>query len=303
MIQVNSSIRIDLTLPVGAVSESVTVTAETPLMQPETSSLGQVVEARSVNELPLNGRNPMALGALVPGVVPQGQFGQSMVTLNPFAAGNVQISGAEANQSAAYWDGAPLNAIGYTNLQALIPTQDALQEVKVMTDNLPAEYDRFAGGIVSFTTKTGTNQFHGETYEYLRNKVLNSNNFFNNSAGIGVPAFTQNQFGANFGGPLIIPRLYNGKDKTFFFASYDGFRLREGLPLLFTVPTAAERNGDFSNLRDGNGNLIPIYDPATTKLNPTTNQYVRTPISCNGAINVICPQHLDPTAQVLMNLW
>ena len=87
-------------------------------LQPETSKLGQVVESRTVNELPLNGRNPMALVALVPGVVPQGQFGQSMVTLNPFAAGNVQINGAEANQSASYWDGAPLNAIGYGNVQA-----------------------------------------------------------------------------------------------------------------------------------------------------------------------------------------
>src|SRR5579863_9865042 len=157
VVQVESGLRVDIALEVGSVNQTVEVTAEAPLMQPETSSLGQVVETRSVNELPLNGRNPMALVALVPGVVPQGQFGESMVTLNPFAAGNVQIGGAEANQSAAYWDGAPLNAIGYSNLQALIPTQDALQEFKVMTNNLSSEYDRFAGGIVNFSTKTGSN--------------------------------------------------------------------------------------------------------------------------------------------------
>jgi hypothetical protein len=303
IIEVNSGLRIDLTLPVGTVSETVTVTAETPLLQPETSALGQVVESRAVNELPLNGRNPMALVALVPGVVPQGQFGQSMVTLNPFAAGNVQINGGQANQSAAYWDGAPLNAIGYGNLQALIPSQDALQEFKVMTNNLSAEYDRFAGGIVNFTSKTGTNQYHGEAYEYLRNKVLNANNFFNNSAGLPVPAFTQNQFGGNLAGPIVIPHLYNGKDKTFFFVGYDGFRLRQGLPLLFTVPTVAERSGDFSNFRDASGNVIPIYDPATTRIDPTSGQYVRDQISCNGKLNVICPAKIDPTASVLTSLW
>ncbi len=221
----------------------------------------------------------------------------------PFGAGNVQINGGQANESMAYWDGAPLNAIGYGDLQALIPTQDALQEFKVMTDNLPAEYDRFAGGIINFTTKTGTNRVHGTAYEYLRNKVLNANNFFNNQSGISVPAFTQNQFGGTFGGPLVIPHLYNGKDKTFFFVSYDGFRLRQGLPLLFTVPTMAERNGDFSNLRDANGNLIPIYDPAPAVFNSATGQYSRTQVGCNGVLNVICPQNIDPTAKILANLW
>src|SRR5262249_45106184 len=128
VVEVNSSLKIDLTLQVGTTSQTVTVIAETPLLQTQTSSLGEVITSRSVNELPLNGRNPMALIALVPGVVPQGQSGQNMVALNPFAAGNFQINGGQANQSAAYWDGAPLNAIGYLNVQALIPTQDALQE-------------------------------------------------------------------------------------------------------------------------------------------------------------------------------
>src|SRR5205823_2070300 len=122
------------------------------------------------------------------------------------------------------------------------------------------------------------------------------NNFFNNAAGLGVPAFTQNQFGGNAGGPIR-------KDKTFFFASFDGFRLRQGLPLLFSVPEEAWRRGDFSNLRDAQGNLIPIYDPFTTRLDSTTGQYVRDQISCNGALNVICPERLDPAAKVLANLW
>jgi hypothetical protein len=123
VIEVNNTVRIDITMQVGAVTQVVEVTAETPLLQPETSSLGQVVESRSVVELPLNGRDPLALVALVPGVVPQGGFGTNPVTLNPFAQGNVQINGGAANASAAYWDGAPLNAEGYGNPGCLARVQ------------------------------------------------------------------------------------------------------------------------------------------------------------------------------------
>ena len=255
---VNSAVRIDITMAIGSVSQTIEVTAQTPLLQPESSSLGQVIEQRSVNELPLNGRNPLALVSLAPGVVPQGSSGTNPVTQNPFSQGNIQINGGAANMSAAYWDGAPMNSSGYVNLLVMVPSQDALQEFKVQTDNLPAQYDRFAGGIISFSTKTGTDKVHGEAFEFLRNKVLNANNFFNNRAGIGVGAFSQNQFGGTFGGPVYIPKLYNGKDKTFFFTSFDGFRLREGLPLTFTVPTNLMRDGDFSELSS------PIYDPLTT---------------------------------------
>ncbi len=301
---VNSTVRIDITLSVGAVSETVSVRAETPLLQAETSSLGQVIEARPVNELPLNGRNPMALVSLAPGVVPQGQSGQNLVTVNLWSAGNFQINGGAANQSAAYWDGAPINSNGLGNLLSMIPTQDALQEFKVQTSALPAQYDRFAGGIINFTTKTGTNELHGSAYEYLRNKVLNANNFFNNASGISVPPFTQNQFGATLGGPLVIPRVYNGRNKTFLFASYDGFRLRSGLASLFTVPTVAMRQGDFSGLVDASGRQIPLYDPTTTRADPANpGMYIRDRISCGGMLNVICPSRIDPTARILANLW
>jgi hypothetical protein len=181
-------------------------------------------------------------------------------------------------------------------------TQDALQEFKVMTDNLPVDYDRFAGGIMSFTTKTGTDRLHGAAYEFMRNKVLNSNNFFSNANGVPVGPFTQNQFGGNVGGRII-------KDKLFFFASFDGFRLREGLPLVFTVPTQAERAGDFSKTLDTNGNLIPIYDPLTTcgaSGNPacaTPGVYTRTQFSYNGVPNVLPPNRIDSTAKFQTALW
>src|SRR5262249_6727817 len=158
-----------------------------------------------------------------------------------------QINGGFAGQSAIYLDGAPMNMSFHNNV-GFIPSQDAIQEFKVQTDNLGPEWGRFAGGVMNLSTKSGTNQIHGGTYEFLRNKNLNANTFFSNSSGIARPPFTQNQFGANAGGPVYIPRIYDGRNKTFWFLSWEGFRLRQGQTFLTTVPTAAQRAGDFSNL-------------------------------------------------------
>jgi hypothetical protein len=255
-VQTETTTTINIALQVGDVSQTVEVTAQTPLLQTETSSLGQVIDQRKTNELPLNGRNPMNLVALVPSVVPQGQSMQNPNGTNPFAWGNFQIGGGMANQSTVWLDGSPVNS-AYINLTSLVPTQDSLQEFKVSTSNLSPQYGRFAGGVVNFTTKSGTNSLHGAAWEYLRNKVLNANTFFNNKNGTPTGAFTQNQFGFNIGGPVVIPKLYNGKDKTFFFVNYEGFRLRQGASSTQTVPTAAERAGDLSALSQ-------IYDPLTT---------------------------------------
>ena len=225
-------------------SETVEVTAEAPLLQPETNSLGQVIEQRTVTDLPLNGRNPIALVALVPGVVPQGQpsGGNSStsnpVGANPFALGDFQVGGGMSGQSQILIDGVPTNG-AYLNVVTVIPTQDAIQEFKVQTNNLGPEYGRFAGGVINLSTKSGTNQFHGSVYEFLRNKVLNANDYFDNQEHGVVLPFTQNQFGANGGGPVV-------KDKLFFFGSYEGFRLRKGNPFITWVPTDCERSGDFS---------------------------------------------------------
>src|SRR5579872_1419789 len=301
-VEVQSTVRIDVTgLEAGALTQTVEVHGETPLLQPETSSLGQVVEARKVNELPLNGRNPLALVALVPGVVPQGSVGGGSLMnpagQNPFAAGNFQIGGGASNQSAAFLDGAPLNN-AYFNILAITPTQDSIQEFKVQTNNLSAEFGRFAVGVMNLTTKSGTNQFHGTLYEFLRNKVLNSNTFFNNAAGVPTPAFTQNQFGGAIGGPVRIPHVYNGHDKLFFFANLERYTQRTGLSSTFTVPTPAETVGDFSGLRGANGALTPIYDALTTVADPNNaGHYIRTPFPNN----TIPANRIDPAAAYLAN--
>ena len=257
-VQVQQDTHIDASLQIGEVTESVEVTAETSLLQPETSSLGQVVEQRKSNELPLNGRNIFNLITVSPAAVAQGGSGGTPVGQNPFSWGNYQVGGSFANESAEYLDGQPLN-IGYINLPIVIPTQDSIGEFKVQYNDLGAEWGKFAGGVVNLSTKSGTNSFHGEAHEYFRNKVLNSNDFFLKQSEIAAgkknepPPYVQNQYGFNFGGPAI-------KDKTFFFVSWEQFRLRTGSVLTTTVPLPAFRNGDFSALL---AQGIQLYDPYT----------------------------------------
>src|SRR6202044_2934903 len=173
VVQVQQSVRIDVTLEVGAVSQTVEVTTETPLLTPTDTSLGQVIDERATNEIPLNGRNVFNLITLSPGAIAQGGAGGTPVGQNPFSWGNYQVAGSFGNQSAEYLDGQPLN-IGYINLPIFIPTQDSIAEFKVQYNNLGAEWGKFSGGIVNFSTKGGSNDYHGEAYEYLRNKVLNA---------------------------------------------------------------------------------------------------------------------------------
>ena len=303
VVEVQNAIRIDIPMEVGAVNQSIEVTAATPLLQPQTSDLGQVVAGRSVTDMPLNGRNPLALVSLVPGVVPQGHPRNgdnsmgSPVGANPFSFGDFQIGGGQAGQSAIYMDGSPVQG-SYLNVVTIIPTQDAVQEFKVQTNNLGPEWGRFAGGVINLTSKSGTNEFHGSVYEFLRNKVLDSNDFFLNKAGQPIPPFTQNQFGGNLGGRVI-------KDKLFFFSSYEGFRQRLGTAITGTVPTPQMLNGDFSGLLDASGNVIPIYDPLTTcgKYNnpacATPGVFTRTQFDNNQ----IPTNRIDPSAQVFKTYW
>jgi hypothetical protein len=313
VVEVQQSTRADATMQLGAVTQEVTVTAATPLLQPETSSLGEVVTQRPTTELPLNGRNIFNLTAIAPSVVLQGSTYGTPVTKNPFDYANFQVGGSFANQAVEYWDGQPLN-IGYINLPIVLPTQDAIGEFKVQYNNLGPEWGKFSGGVLNLSTRSGTNTWHGTVYEYARNKVLNANTFFANAAGIPVPPFTQNQFGAAAGGRVI-------KDKLFVFGSWESFRLRQGQVVTTTLPTVAERGGDFSALcktgftaglcndgKDAAGNPIDqIYDPLSVNL--TTGSPLRTAFPNNNISTLINPtsQYLlttlfpDPTNSALTN--
>ncbi len=240
LVEVQAALRIDVSMQVGQVAEVVEVSSASPLLQTESGTLSQVVESRTVTEMPLNGRNVMNLIALTPGVIPQGSSSGSALGnqhgatySNPAGWGNYQIGGGAAGQSAQFLDGVPMN-VSLNNGIVLVPTQDAVQEFRVSTNNVSPEFGRFAGGVVNMVTKSGENQFHGTAYEFLRNKVFNANNFFDNENGTPRPEWTQNQFGADVGGPIK-------RDRTFFFASYEGWELRLGDPLYARVPTLAMR--------------------------------------------------------------
>ena len=298
-LQVEGSVQIDLTMEVGSQSQSVNVSAATPLIQAETTTLGTVIDQRQTNEIPLNGRNALNLAALVPSVVPLAGAMANQTGSNPFEWGNYQIGGGFSNESITFIDGSPINT-GYLNLTGLIPTQDSLQEFKVDTNNLPAEFGHFAGGAINFRTKSGSNELHGGAWEYLRNKVLNANTFFGNQGGLAVPAFTQNQYGFNVGGPVYIPHVYDGRNKTFFFVNWEWFALRQGQTFTETVPTAAEMGGDLSALQ------TPIYDPLTTcgaspgvVCAPAQAQYNRTQFA-NAQIPA---DRLNPTALLYLKTF
>jgi Carboxypeptidase regulatory-like domain/TonB dependent receptor len=317
-VDVQQTVRIEAALAVGEVTQTVEVTSATPLLQTDTSSLGTVVDQREANELPLNGRNIYNLTTITPSVVPQGNTLGTVVGKNPFDFANYQIGGAFANEGAIYLDGQPLN-IGYINLPLMVPTQDAVSEFKVQYSNLGPEWGKFAGGVINVSTKSGSNTWHGSGYEYLRNKIFNSNEFFNKNSEITAgksnqpPPFTQNQFGATIGGPVI-------KNKTFAFFSYEGFRLRTGTPFNTTVPTLQERQGDFSDLcttgfnsagvcQDEGATSHQIYNPlsATASSGPGAS---RTPIpfNCLAAMTPFCQSNvpgaanlINPTSAFLLN--
>ena len=280
VVQVQQAVRIDVAMEVGAVSQTVEVTAETPLLTPTDTSLGQVIDERKTNEIPLNGRNVFSLITLSPAAIAGGSgsggaTGGSQVGPNPFSWGNYQVGGSFGNESAEYLDGQPVN-IGYINLPVILPDQDSISEFKVQYNNLGPEWGKFAGGIVNLSTKGGTNQYHGEAYEFFRNKVLNATPFFLSSN----PPYVQNQFGGTFGGPVI-------KDKTFFFFAYDGYRQRASTTFTTTVPTVGERAGVFPA-------DIPIFDPLSVSPGciATGNGCARTQFA-NNTIPVINPAALE----------
>ena len=295
ILHVQDALEVNFEMTLGSTSESVTVAGVSSPVDTESSTVGTVVEQRKANELPLNGRNVFNLIVLAPSVIPQGSSTGTPVGVNPFGWGNYQVSGSFGNQSAEYLDGQPLN-IGYINLPVLIPTQDSIQEFKVQTSNLGAEWGHFAGGVTNLSTKGGTNYFHGEAYEYLRNRVFNANDFFLNSAGKPRPPWVQNQFGVEAGGPFRLPD-YQGRNRTFWFVSWEGFRLRTGEPFTATVPTSDERAGNFSMIN------TPIMDPCAGVVNAQGACPGSSAVPVQFTGNAIPPNRINPTAKALLYLW
>ncbi|MGD9904195.1 MAG: TonB-dependent receptor, partial [Vicinamibacterales bacterium] len=299
-VNVQTTPRIEATLALGSISETLTVTGQAPLLQTQSGSVATTVAARAVQELPLNGRNVLNLISLAPSVVPQGGSDGSLTGKNVFAAGNYQIGGGTANQAASFFDGVTVQDTAYGNIVVLTPSPDSVEEFSVQTNSSSAEFGRFTGGVINMASRSGSNSYRGSLFEFHRNDKLNSNTFFGERAGLEKPPFTQNNFGGTLGGPIL-------RDKLFFFGSYEGYRNEEGVLLRRTVPTAAMRSGDFSDYRNqSTGAIVPIYDPWTQCgiTNPGTGVF-------NGACgtvpnrlqfpgNIIPANRISPIARQLL---
>lgn len=275
---------VNVTLEVGQATDSVTVTA-TGAVAIETSSptVSQTIENKRVVDLPLNGRNPFSLASLSPGVLASTGGSSPSISGGRNATNEVTIDGI-TNVSAE--NNVSILDLNYT------PSVDAVQEFSVQTNSVSAEFGRLGGGVINLVTKSGSNAFHWTAFEFHRNSALDANNFFSNRAGVKKSSFKRNQFGGNVGGPLI-------KDKTFYFVNYEGLRQGSATVGTFTVPIQAWRDGDFRNLKNSAGQDIIIYDPLTTD----TNTGIRQQISCNGVLNVICPNRQSVIARNLLKYW
>jgi hypothetical protein len=325
-VDIEQHVVVNFAMRPGSVTQAVEVTAAPPLLQSETASVGQVVTTREINDLPLNGRNFTFLAQLSSGVsVMQSSSGRGLELNGMFVANGTR--GTEQNYM--------LNGIDNNNTEpdlvsgtaySVLPPIDALQEFKVQTSDYSAELGRAAGAVLNATLKSGTNQLHGDAWDFLRNDALDGADFFENASNLKKSEFRRNQFGFTIGGPVVIPRVYDGRNKTFFFFAYEGLEIRQGSPFLTTVPTTAEASSGFTNFSDaiaGQPGSTPadllgrtfstgqIFDPATTRsvtagqvdpvtgLMATGTGYVRDPF----VGNLLPAGRLDPNAIKLLSLY
>ena len=277
---VGESATIDFSLTVGAQSTVVTVQGATPQLEASTANLGTVVETKQVNDLPVPGRDFTGLLVLTPGVSPvnNGQGGQGQgnyATPEPINQNSVipSVNGQGSRSDYFFTDGLS-NFGAFHSVYAVPPIIDEIQEVKVVSHADGAEYGGVLGGVVSVTTLSGTNDFHGTAFEYFRNAGMDAIQAFTDPT--HPPSFTQNEFGGVVGGPVRLPKLYNGRNKTFFFGSYQGFRYSQTAAKLIRVPTAAQLNGDESDWP------TQIFNPFTTAPDPANpGQFTRQPYKNN----------------------
>jgi hypothetical protein len=308
ILQVDQRARVDFTLEVGAVTETVDVVAAAPLVRSESAELGEVIEERAIRELPLNGRLFTQLVYLAPGITP-GQAGENLSgqsTFNPRGPSNFNALGSQGNANAWLIDGIDNNEYTF-NTVIVMPSLESVREFKVLTGVYSAEFGRGAG-VVIVSTKSGTNEFHGTLFEYLRNDKLDARNYFH-AKPLERPPFRRNQFGVALAGPVYLPAIYNGRNRTFIFGDYFGMREVKGLTYVNTVPSAKTRIGDFSEFTDPRGTLIRIYDPLTTRRNPNFDptrpvtvanpQFLRDPF----AGNVIPANRIHPVGRNVAGIY
>lgn len=340
-VHVSEQVKVDFQLEPGQVNQQIEVTSALPLLETQSSTVGQDLTRQQVNDLPLNGRNYTMLARIAPGVT-------AMSSGRVSATGGFTANGLPWSHNSYILDGIDNNndTVDYLNGAAfvILTPPDAVQEVNVQTSNFSAEYGRAGSAVVNATTRSGTNRLQGDLWEYLRNDKLDASSWSANRAGLTKPELRQNQFGFTIGGPVYIPHVYNGHNKTFFFGDYQGTRIAQTALKNPTVPTALERSSGFTNfqeliytqsgtLTDKLGRVFPqgsILDPATTravtagKIDPVTglaaksSGFVRDPFfqgrnvagitnfatPANEALmNILPAGRLDPNALKLLSAY
>jgi hypothetical protein len=296
-LQIDQRAEINLKLQLGNVNESVQVTGTAALLETESSSLGSVTNTKLVEDLPLNGRNFVQLATLAPGANGTGYSvsGTIMSGTRPDdrrPGSEVFTNGNREGSNDFLYDGIDNND-RLTLSIVLRPPIEAIKEFKVQTNLYSADLGRNSGAAVDVVTKSGTNQIHGSAFEFLRNSWMDARSFFN-VVGTPFPSFRYNQFGGSLSGPVVLPK-YNGKDKTFFFVDYEGYRRSSLNTLVVTLPTVAERTGDFSGIKN------TIYDPSTTTVLAGSNPIVYTRMPFPE--NIIPSSRFDPLAAKLISAY
>lgn len=301
-LRVGDRLEINVPMELGGVTEQVTVTGESELLQTATANSGQVIDKEAVKDLPLLGRNPFMLAAVSTGVqyTPTRQSRSN----RPFDNGGMDsfsMNGGRQFTNEFLLDGVPNTNTETTSPSNLsfVPSPDATEEFKVQTNTYDAQYGRTGGGAINVSLKSGTNQFHGNLYYYLRNDKLNANAFEANAAGNNRTAFRWSQPGVQFDGPVWIPKIYDGRNRTFFMYSWEKIKSKIPFPQTYTVPSALERTGDFSKTLQANLTPITIYDPLTTTQSGST--YTRLPFTGNlipaNRIDAVARKIVDYIAQ------
>jgi outer membrane receptor protein involved in Fe transport len=297
LLQVNQTATLDFRLPVGSTRQTLTVTANLSPVESTTSELGTVIATKQVNDLPLNGRNFTQLLTLTPGVSPisvaqnsGGGSGWGGLAVGTFTFPAVN---GQRNRSNMFLLDGVNDLASFLGNYNYAPVIDDIQEFKVQSHNDLAEFGAVAGGIINVVTKSGTNNFHGSVWEFLRNEQMDARNYFLPSRN----PLRQNQFGVAVGGPVLFPHLYNGRNQTFFFFAYEGFRQSQEAQSIVRVPTAAQLTGDFSSLLSQG---IQLYNPLSTSPDPLhSGEFKRDPFQGN-----IIPQRLlSPAAGLYATLF
>jgi outer membrane receptor protein involved in Fe transport len=290
---VNQAMALDVVLAVGGITQEVVVTGAADQLEATSSDLGAVISEKAVVDLPLNGRNFTQLLTLTPGATPVstgqsgkiggGNYANPGLPTSSFSQPSVN---GQWNRSNFYLMDGVNDTAWFASTYSVLPIIDAIQEFKVQSHNDDVQFGGVTGGILNVVTKSGTNQLHGSTWEFVRNSDFDARNPFSDGNSKGPAPYHQNEFGLTLGGPVVIPKVFNGRNKTWFFAAYEGWRFRKPTGSLLRLPTAAELSGDFSQ-------SPPIFDSASTQLGPDGKTYVRTPFPNN----VIPGSRISPMTQ------